>query len=83
MDDQFPKDENSARVDFDISPESGVAGQEPVKFNIKEQQDRFLGGSSGEPPEPKGGIILSRKLRLTMDKRKALIFKIKRFTFQI
>jgi len=57
MDDLFPKDENSARVDFDVSPESGVAGQEPVKFNIKEQQDRFLGGSSGESPKPEGGII--------------------------
>jgi len=63
MDDQFPKDENSAKVDY-VVPESGP-GEEAVRFNAKAQQDEFLAGGSSttnmegktEIQEPQQGAL--------------------------
>lgn len=52
MGDQFPTDGNSAKADFEVSPEPSGVGQEPVKFNAQEQKDAFLGGGGPKPAEP-------------------------------
>lgn len=44
MDDQFPKDEDSAKVDY-VVPESGPE-EEAVGFTAKAQQEKFLGGGN-------------------------------------
>ena len=44
MDDKFPKDENSAKADFEVSPEAELRGGA-----VNWHPDKFLGGSSERP----------------------------------
>ena len=54
MDDQFLKDENSAKVDY-VVPESGP-GEEAMRFSAKAQQEKFLAGGASANMEGKIGI---------------------------
>lgn len=56
MDDQFPKDEDSSKVDY-VVPESGP-GEEAVGFNAMAQKDKFLGG--GAPTNIEGKTELQK-----------------------
>lgn len=54
MDHQLPKeDENSAKVDYVVPPESGP-GEAAVRFNTSTQRDKFLSGPSGKTFEIEG-----------------------------
>jgi len=49
MSDQFPKDGNSAKADFEVCPESG-SGLEAANFRAK-PTEQFLGGGGPKPDE--------------------------------
>lgn len=51
MDDQFPKNGNSAKADFEVSPEPSGAGLEAASFRAKPIEE-FLGGGGPKPAEP-------------------------------
>lgn len=81
MGDQFPPDQNSAKVDYVVPPESGL-GEEAVNFRAREQQEKFLGGDS-EQSQEQASLKSPEKVpdeQLTLKKAQTLFFLSYRFS---
>jgi len=64
MDDQFPKDENSAKVDF-VVPESSP-GEGAVSFSAKVQQEKFVAGGASTNMEGKTDLEIQKAAQDTI-----------------
>lgn len=61
-------DADSARADYEVSPESGQ-GEQAVGFSAKTQQEAFLGGGGSEkPPKLEGENTTTRVSRSFLER---------------
>lgn len=81
MDGQFTRDENSAKVDYVVPPESSPR-EETVSFSAKAQQEKFIGGASEQSLE-QASLKSPEKVsneQLTLKKARTLFFLSFRFS---